>query len=165
MQGKAMLMPAVWGGVTIGVLSALPVVSIGNLCCCLWIVTGGAVAAYLLQNNTEQPIELGDGALVGLLAGLFGAVAHAILSLPLSILLGPIQQRLFRQIVESAADIPDNVRQVFDRMGTAGFTLIGALIGFVMMLVLGVIFASLGGLFGAVFFKKKPLVPAEPKGG
>ena len=32
---------------------------------------------------------------------------------------------------------------------------------FVMMLILGAIFASLGGLLGAFFFKKKP-APAPP---
>ena len=52
-----------------GVLSALPLVAAGNLCCCLWVVSGGVVAAYLLQQNQSAPITPGDGALVGLLAG------------------------------------------------------------------------------------------------
>ena len=50
-----------------GVLSALPIIAAGNLCCCLWVVSGGAIAAYLLQQSQATPIEPGDGALVGLL--------------------------------------------------------------------------------------------------
>ena len=30
----------------LGVLSALPIVYVGNACCCLWVVSGGLVAAY-----------------------------------------------------------------------------------------------------------------------
>ena len=40
------MMPALLGGLFIGVLSALPIVGICN-CCCLWIVGGGVLAAYL----------------------------------------------------------------------------------------------------------------------
>jgi len=57
-----------------GVLSALPVISAGNACCCLWVVSGGVVAAYLFQQNTSRPITPGDGAMVGLLAGFIGAL-------------------------------------------------------------------------------------------
>ena len=59
-----------------GVLSALPLINAGNVCCCLWVVSGGVVAAYVLQQNQTAPITPGDGALVGLLAGLIGAVRH-----------------------------------------------------------------------------------------
>ena len=39
------LQPAFWGGLFIGVLSALPLVNAGNCCCCLWVLCGGALAA------------------------------------------------------------------------------------------------------------------------
>ncbi len=37
-----------------GVLSALPFINILNACCCLWVVTGGVVAAYLLQERDAR---------------------------------------------------------------------------------------------------------------
>jgi len=40
----------------LSVLSALPLISAGNLCCCLWVISGGLVAAYLLQQNQSTPI-------------------------------------------------------------------------------------------------------------
>ena len=122
---------------------------------------GGLVAAYLLQSNTPQPIALGDGALVGLLAGLFGAVVNMIVSVPMNILTGPFQQRLFQRIAESQPDLPDNVRQMVDNMGMGAMSIAGTIMAFFMMLVLGAVFSSLGGLLGAFFFKKKAL-PAPP---
>ena len=62
------LQPALLGGLFIGVLSALPIINIGN-CCCLWVLGGGALAAYLMQQNHPYPITVADGALVGLMAG------------------------------------------------------------------------------------------------
>ena len=59
----AKFQPALLGGVTIGVLSALPVINLAN-CCCAWILFGGALAAYLMQQNHPYPVETGDGALI-----------------------------------------------------------------------------------------------------
>ncbi|MEW5983904.1 MAG: hypothetical protein AB1806_16245 [Acidobacteriota bacterium] len=153
---NAMLMPALWGGVTIGLLSALPVVGAGNCCCCLWVVSGGVVAAYLLQANTAEPVALGDGALAGLLAGLFGAVVYAVVSVPVTLVTGPFQQRLFRGLTERLQDVPDSVRQALDGIGTSEASVFGMVTAFVFMLIAGAVFASLGGLLGAVFFRKNP---------
>ena len=161
MNGNALLRPALWGALVIGVLSGLPVVSAGNCCCCAWIVSGGMLAAYLLQSNTPAPITLGDGALVGLLAGLLGAFVNLVVSVPMNIVMGPVQQRMFQRLLESQPDMPENVRQAFDNMGGSTVGVIGIFVGFITMLVLGAIFASLGGLIGAFFFKKKD-VPVQP---
>ena len=165
MKSNAMLMPAVWGGLLLGVLSALPIVAVGNVCCCLWIVLGGALAAYVLQSNTPQPITPGDGALVGLLAGIIGAVVQAIVSLPIKLLMGPFTQKILEQVqqsISSQPDVPDNVRQMLERLGgsSGAFSLIAVVMGFMFMLCIGAVFATLGGLLGAVIFKKKPVVTA-----
>ena len=161
MNGNAMLKPALLGGLVMGVLSALPGVSLGNCCCCAWLVTGGLVAAYVLQANTFQPITMGDGALVGLLAGLFGAVVNLVVSVPMNILTGPFQQQLVQRFADSQPDLPENVRQMVDSMGVGAVSVIGTVMAFFMMLVLGAVFSSLGGILGAFFFKKKD-VPAPP---
>jgi membrane associated rhomboid family serine protease len=161
-----MLMPAVWGGLVIGILSALPIVGAFNFCCCMWVITGGLLASYILQSNTSTPITAGDGAVVGFLAGLLGACVYAVVSLPLNLILGPVQQRALTQLLESVRDVPPDVRDAFSNIGGTAVTAIGVLLGFVMMAFVGAIFATIGGLLGAVFFRTKaPHPPAQDSGG
>ena len=55
-------------------LSALPVVNLGNACCCLWVICGGVLGAYLDQQNDPRPITAGRGAFTGFLSGIIGSV-------------------------------------------------------------------------------------------
>lgn len=154
-----MLQPAVVGGIVLGVLSALPVVSAGNLCCCLWVIAGGVVAAYLLQAGTPVPITPGDGAIVGLLAGLIGAGIDFVVSIVLNPILGPLQARMMERVLEQIPNAPD----FHGAWGANGFGLAGAILNFCVMLVVGAIFATVGGVIGAALFKKKtPPAPPEP---
>lgn len=161
MQGRPMLMPALWGGLAIGILSALPFVGAFNLCCCMWVVTGGMLSAYVLQANTPDPITAGDGAVVGLLAGIAGAFVYAIVSLPLNIMLGPMQRRAMSRLAEQIPNLPPEVRDAVGSVGSTEMAALGLLMGFVTMLLVGGIFATVGGLLGSVFFKKKPAPPAD----
>ena len=81
-----MLQAPLLGGLFIGVLSALPAV---NCCCCLWIVCGGVLAAYLDQQNDPRPITAGRGAWNGFLAGVIGAVVWLAVSMALDVVLAP----------------------------------------------------------------------------
>ena len=94
------MQPALIGGLVAGVLSALPLVNFLNACCCLWVVSGGIIAAYLLQERDPNPIQVGDGALVGLMAGVVGALVNFVLSIPVTLLLAPMQRALMERIIE-----------------------------------------------------------------
>ena len=65
--------PALLGGLFIGVLSSLPIVSSLNYCCCLWVIGGGVLVTYLQQQATPTPVATGDAAISGLIAGALGA--------------------------------------------------------------------------------------------
>jgi hypothetical protein len=138
-----------------GVLSALPLVSAGNLCCCLWVVGGGALAAYILQQNQPAPITSGDGALAGLLAGITGAFVHLVLSIPLTFLMAPLQRQIMERIAESG-NMPPAVRGYLTSVSTPFVQLA---FGFIFMLMAGAIFSTLGGLLGAAIFRK-PVPPS-----
>ena len=144
--------PALYGGLVLGVLSALPLISVGNVCCCLWILAGGALAAYLLQANQPAPITIGDGAAVGLLAGAIGSVVWLVLSVPVSIMMGPLQSRMIERVLQG--DVPEGLRQALESFGNAEPTVLGTIGGFFFMLVLSVFFSTIGGLIGAALFKK-----------
>jgi hypothetical protein len=160
-----MTRPAVIGGLVGGVLSALPIIAGANLCCCLWVVTGGLVASYVLHQNQAEPISNGDGALVGLLAGVAGACAYLVVSIPVNLMLRPLQQQMFQRLTETMSNMPPQF-QAFARSPMAGSA--RTLIGFIFMLCVGAIFSTLGGLLGAMIFAKKPAVapssapPAPP---
>jgi hypothetical protein len=109
------LQPAFWGGVFIGVLSALPLVQAGNCCCCLWVVAGGVLAAYLRQQQSFAPVPASEGALVGLMAGIIGGVITVILSIPLQAVTLPMQQRMLEWVVASNPDMPMEMRDALER--------------------------------------------------
>ena len=135
-----------------GVLSALPIIAVGNTCCCLWVVAGGLVAAYLQQQAQDAPISPADGALVGLLAGLGGAVVHLILSVPINLVLGPIEREMMRRLVENMAGA-EGFRNYADQADLISGP-VRAVIGFIFMLFLGAVFSTIGGLIGAMVFRK-----------
>lgn len=156
-MNQSQFQPVVFGGLFVGVLSALPVVSLGN-CCCLWLVGGGMLTAYLLQRDRSEPLTLGEGALCGLLAGIAGAVVYVAVSIPIGIVTAPFQRRMMEFMMNSQGDMPPEVREMIEGFGTEGI-IAGAAIGFVFMLIAGMVFSGLGGLLGALLFRKSPPPP------
>jgi len=163
-----LLQPAFIGGIAMGVLSALPLISAGNICCCLWVISGGLIAAYMLQQNQTTPITQSDGALVGLLAGVIGAVIFLVVSIPVSLLMAPMERAMMQRLLDLAGSMQPEMRDTLERVANRNGELGGArfvaarLGGFVLMLVAGAIFSTVGGLLGAVFFRK-PAPPDAPE--
>ena len=138
-----------------GVLSALPIVAVGNVCCCLWVVSGGVVAAYVLQQNDRAAITPGDGAIVGLMAGVIGAFVYLVLSIPINLVMAPMQRALLERLIEGG-NVPPEFR---DAMSSYVGGIAGVILGFFTTLFAGLIFSTLGGLIGALIFRK-PMPPA-----
>jgi hypothetical protein len=158
------LVPAVVGGLFIGLMSSLPLVSLGNCICCLWIVGGGVLAAYLTQQGHPSPITTADGALAGFLAGLLGAIFCTIIAIPIEAMMGPLQAQLVNRMLSSRPDIPPAVREMFEQLQTGGASfVISAVIRFSTMLILGAIFSTIGGMLGTVFtHRPSPPAPVPP---
>jgi len=158
-----MLQPALLGGVALGVLSALPVINLAN-CCCAWVLFGGGLSAYLLQQQRPGPISAGDGALVGLTAGAIGAVVWTLVSIPLNAALIPFQADLLERTLSTANDMPPEARAFLESLQSAQVMGAAAIVGFFIKLFACSAFAMLGGLFGALIFRKSvpPPPPAPP---
>jgi hypothetical protein len=155
------LHPALLGGLLLGVLSALPIIKLGNACCCLWMLAGGAVAAYLLQHNQTDPITTGDGAGVGFLAGVFGGIVWQVIALPLAIFWGPIETQFASRLLENM-DLPENARPIIETLReNAGFSVLRFIVGGFFALCVSLVFSTLGGLIGAGLFRKK-VAPSQP---
>ena len=155
------------GGVIMGVLSALPIVYFGNVCCCLWVVSGGVIAAYLVQQNQSLPITPADGALVGLLAGLIGAVVHFVVSIPIDFLMAPFEQAILQRVLD-VGTLPPEFRDLVERYSgrdrevSLAFQVVGRIVGLMFWMFIGAVFSTLGGLIGSLIFRKdSPPVPLD----
>jgi hypothetical protein len=151
--------PALLGGLFIGVLSSLPFVNSANACCCLWVVTGGLLTTYLLQQNAAAPVETSDAALQGLAAGAVGAVLNLIVLVVLlnGMAAGASLEDTIRGILDQNAQVPPEVRDRALNIVSSGF--LPALIAVVTIPVYAV-FGMLGSLLGVALFRKK----APPEG-
>jgi hypothetical protein len=157
-----MIQPVLLGGLFIGVLSALPIISVAN-CCCLWLIGGGVLTVRLAQQDDKRPIGPGRGALLGLGAGLVGAVVWLIAALALDVVVGPLQQRMMEAMVSGARDMPPEARQWFERVASSSASPLRYVIGFVFHFC-GAAFAALGGVLAAVFFRRDvpPALGGDP---
>src|SRR5262245_29887294 len=154
------LQPAFWGGLFIGVLSALPIIGAGNCCCCLWVLVGGGLAAYLRQQSTPYQIDAGEAALVGLMAGLIGAVVDSVISVPFRMMAGRLPMETLDRVFASNPDIPPEFRDVAMRvMAGSGLWIVKLLVDACIFAVFG----TLGGLLAVAIFKKD-LPPPPPPG-
>ena len=99
---------------------------------------------------------IGDGAIVGLLAGLIGALVWVIVSVPITLAMAPFQAAMTQDFLSNARDLPPELRAFFERFSGAPTIGLGLLLGFFVMLVVSSLFGMLGGLFGALMFKKNP---------
>jgi hypothetical protein len=150
--------PALLGGLLIGVLSSLPIVKAGNLCCCLWVVSGGLLTVYLQQQQKAEPIETGEAVLGGLIAGLIGAVIVCVFTYIAMIVMGPVIQSSLASVqsaLESNADMPPAARDLAlsaMRMMTGGGAIV---IGLLITIPLYAVFSMLGALLGTALFRKK----------
>ena len=127
---------ALIGGVIAGVLSGLPVIS---GCCFLWALAGGFLAVFLYMKNAPGPMQMGDAAKLGLIAGVIGAAISLVLGVPL-MLLG----------VGAAAMNPD-----LGRAGIgAGIMAVGGVVGLILRAVIVAGFGALGGVIGAAILNK-----------
>jgi len=157
-----------------GVLSSLPIIYLGNACCCLWIVSGGVIAAYVMQQDQQTPLTPADGALVGLLAGIVGAVVALVVSIPIEMIAAPFERGILERLRQSAGEMPPEVRDAIDNVinsrqggGMLGFMVL-RLAGFFISLFVGGAASTVGGLLGAVMFGRSrgaSLAPPPPPEG
>ena len=170
----SLLKSALIGGAVAGVAAAVPVVGeVLCLCCCLPVVSGGFLASFLQSRESARVgarFDAGRGALVGLIAGLFCAVAYT------------LAQGAFRLVglVEDEADVqqqmdamqdafnlpPESIEAAEKFMGIMS-SWAGLFLLLVGALFVGAIFATIGGLIGGAVFKveerpEPPIAPAAP---
>lgn len=155
------LKPALIGGVALGFVSSIPIINCLNCACCALVLGGGYLAAFLYMKDAPPSVEppYGDGALLGLLTGVFGAVTSTIVGIPFQLLssqlgwndMGQIQEA----IEEAGIDLPPAAEQMIAQIGAGGMAVGAIVIGFFFNLVIYSIFAMLGAILGVATLHKK----------
>lgn len=152
--------PALLGGLFIGVLSALPIVNTANICCCLWVVVGGGLTTYLLQQARPEPVEASETALFGLIAGLVGGLIYV--GATAVLLSGAMGAEFMARIQEAMSNNPEIPAEVRDRMVNLTGSGALALVVAVVTIPTYAVFSMIGALIGLAVFKKKLPPPTTP---
>jgi hypothetical protein len=155
-ERPSFFMPALIGGGLAGVLSAIPFV---NCLCCLWIIGGAMLSAYLLSKNSKVALSSGDGVIVGALAGVFAAIVDFFVSIPFQAMSDQMARNIMEKISEYADEMPQGWEGFLEGGGfeaSMAMNILGLLIAAVVFSILG----ALGGLLGMSMFGKK-FFPAQ----
>ena len=146
------LKPALLGGLVVGFLSAIhSLIPVVSLCCCIWSIAGGVLAAFLYIKSSSVPVKLGDGAIVGALAGVVGGIIYIVIYLPFALFWGMATMQ--EQLDRSGMQIP---------FSGSVLVIIGSIVGAIALIVL----STLGGVLGTAIFEKRKgdgLAPPPPQ--
>jgi len=154
------LKPALIGGVLLGLLSVIPFVNFLNICCCLWAILGGMLASYLYVKSSATPVSAGEGAVLGALTGLVGAVISLILGIPISYAMGPTMRNLVLSIMENVNRQQAQLMRA--QLEAAGDSMVRLIVNALILAVLLFVFSIVGGLIGVALFEKRKSGPVPP---
>jgi len=148
------------GGLVIGLLSAIPYVRLGNVICCMWIVIGGALASYLYIKNSTTPVSVGEGALLGGMAGAIGWAVEIIVGVPLTILTGYPELHFMVGLLErvnpqEAEKYQRNLEYALSRSFSEQFFYSVFSLQTLLSLLITIVFALVGGLVAIPLFEKR----------
>ncbi|HXL79395.1 MAG TPA: hypothetical protein VN951_00850 [Pyrinomonadaceae bacterium] len=142
------LKPALLGGLIVGIFSAVhSLIPIVGVCCCIWSIIGGVVAALIYIKGSPTPVKMGEGAMVGGLAGVVGGIIYVVIYLPIALLWGMATMQ--EQLNRSGVHLP---------FSGAILMIVGSIIGAVLLALL----ATLGGVIGTAIFEKRKGTNAAP---
>ena len=156
--------PALVAGSVLGVLSAIPIVNLGNCICCMWVVGGGGLGASLLGKGYAggpRALTFGDGGFVGVLSGLVGGLVATALSIPLRLIASGAAER---------AELEDMLLSLFPNIDPetleavlqfADFSLLSVVVTLLSNVILFSLFAMIGGILFVAIMGKKSGKPAE----
>jgi hypothetical protein len=154
--------PSLFGGLFIGVLSALPIVGAANVCCCLWVVVGGLLTVYLKRQASAEPLDTAEIVLAGLVAGLIGALISIGANGLVFLLSGDQIGDRFRSMLEQNPQVPPEFRdraEIF--LSGPRAPLLMLLIFALVTLPMYAIFSMLGALLGLALFRNPKTPPTQ----
>jgi hypothetical protein len=166
MNQNVMLKPALIGGVLLGILSAVPPLSLFNCLCCAWVIGGGILAASLYVKNSPTAVTLGTGMLLGLLTGAIGGAVSVLFSIPIQMLMssmgmwGPGEMRQMLSELNLPPEWRDMLESIMSNSGGPHIALM--VFAGLMNVVVYSLVATLGGVLGVAIFEKRKVQGSPP---
>jgi len=160
------LMPALYGGIIIGVISGIPYLSFVNCLCCAGVLFGGFMAVFFYNKDLTPampPLTGGDAIQLGALAGLIGAIVGSVIMGLVMVTVGNVAGEALYDLLMSFYETvgildqmpPEAVDQMYEQMTSAQLDPMTI----VMSLVIDPLFGLLGGLIGYAVYKPKAGTP------
>ncbi|NOZ61822.1 MAG: hypothetical protein GXO74_09080 [Calditrichaeota bacterium] len=152
------MQPALFGGLTIALISSVPLISFVNCFCCAGVMFGGFVAVHFYNKKLVEletvKLESSDGVTLGLMSGAFGAIIGTIFSS----LIGTNVQQQLQKMMDYSQELPPELEDALIRLSQyqEGFTLI--ILSFLLSLVIYSIFAIIGALIAVSLTNKRRIV-------
>lgn len=152
--------PALFAGAALGlalvvvavITAVVPLSSFLRCCACLLPIAAGLFAAKQYIDGSPSPVQIGDGAIFGVIAGAVGGLIYLIIGIPIATAINAAAMYAqMEQLRNAGIGIPVAAGFVF--------LVIFGIIGLVVDAILG----AVGGLIGvAVFEKRKGDAGAPP---
>lgn len=160
---------ALISGAMIGVVAAIPGLSLINCCCCAGVWLGGVLAMYLYKQQFTEgmpPLESSDALMLGLMAGVIGAFIATIINVLIFVTFGPVEAELVKSIAGKVLDrmseqgsIPSDMVETLKGQIEQSIKDSGRMSnifgGLFITLIVYPIFTILGALLGFAIFKPK----------
>lgn len=150
--------PAIAGGLFWGALTAIPIINLGNLLCCLWVQAGGAIGTWLLNRQKPGRLSYGDGALVGVMTGICGTIVSAVIDIPVQLAITPeVAEQMKKAFAEATKEWP-NTMDLQAQMAfffSPGFNMSRFLVIVIFLSIIGGLFAMIGGIVSVALLKRK----------
>ena len=168
MNQEGMLKPALIGGVILGILSAIPIVSAVNCLCCAWVIAGSMLAANLYVKSSSTAVTLGRGVGLGLLTGAIGAIVDVLFAIPMHLMMRGMGVNFMEPLREALEQIPNLPAETKEALGSifaegSGPGIFFIILGGFFTLITYSIVGMLGGALGvAIFENRKPGTVAGP---
>lgn len=154
------LIPALYGGLIIAGISAIPGLNLINVCCCAGILLGGFLAVFFYKQELTpdmDPLTSNDCVRLGVLAGVIAAIAGTAISTLVVLVFGNIAVESMMGIIRKLnVELPSNLEQLIEDGMKEKISMVGTMFSLVLSLFVDVIFATLGALIGWSAYRPKP---------
>lgn len=151
------------GGLVAGILST-SVLGLINILCCAGVIIGAVVGVWHYTEEYKLTIPSGQGALIGALCGVVGALIAGVLNQVLVVLgldfATAMQESMMRNFGMSA----DQLEQMRQMQEAQEGGVLWVILGIFFNMALFAIFGAVGGAIGASAFQKGDASSAEPSG-